>query len=80
MTIDLSTFDANDANRSSVSGLACRQGGVWIVRVATTETAASGPYRQAGSTPAVMNMVDTLIEGDPLTDAQERAERDKSWR
>jgi len=74
------TFDSIEASED-VSGLACRQNDGWVVRIATTEPAIAGDYRQAGSSaPAVLSMVDTMIAGDPLTQAQERAARDHSWR
>jgi hypothetical protein len=73
------TFDSVLTNKA-VSGLACRQSGAWIVRIATTEPVVASDYRQAGSAaPAVMNMVDTLMAGEPLTDAQERQARDEAW-
>lgn len=74
------TFDAIQTQKA-VSGLACRQSDAWVVRIATTEAGVASDYRQAGSAaPAVMNMVDTLIAGDPFTDAQERAAREHSWK
>ena len=74
------TFDSIEANKT-VSGLACRQPDAWVVRIATTEPVVASDYRQAGSAaPAVMSLVDSMIAGDPLTDAQERAARDHSWR
>ena len=73
------TFDRIEANKA-VSGLACREPEAWVVRIATTEPVLSSTYRQAGSAaPAVMEMVDSTIDGDPLTPAQERAARDHSW-
>jgi hypothetical protein len=74
------TFDSIEASKA-VSGLACRQPEAWVVRIATTEPVVASDYRQAGSAaPAVMSMVDSMIAGDPLTDAQERAARGNSWR
>ena len=74
------TFDSIQSNKA-VSGLACRDPQAWIVRIATSEAVASGPYRQAGSAaPAVMAMVDSMIDGDPLSAEQERAARDHNWR
>jgi hypothetical protein len=74
------TFDAVEQQRA-VSGLACRDDGAWLVRIATSEPAVSSDYRQAGSAaPAVMSMVDQMMAGDPLTDAEERAAREHNWR
>ncbi len=74
------TFDSIEG-RKAVSGLACRQPEAWVVRIATTEAVVESEYRQAGSAaPAVMSMVDSMIAGDPLTDAQERAAREHNWR
>jgi hypothetical protein len=64
-----------------VSGLACRDAGGWSVRVTSSEPAAGGAYRQAGSAaPAVLAMVDQLIAGDTLDENEERAARDQRWR
>lgn len=65
---------------SAVSGLACRDGQRWAVRVAVADHENGGAYRQAGSAaPAVLTMVDSLIEGDAFDADQERAARDHGW-
>ena len=70
---------ASQAISGLISGLACREPDAWVVRVATTEAAASGSHQQAAA-PAVMDMVDAIIAGEPLTADQERAARDHAWR
>lgn len=71
------TFVQNNA----VSGLACRDGQRWAVRVAVADHENGGAYRQAASAaPAVLAMVDQLIDGDAFNADQERAARDHSWR
>lgn len=65
---------------SGVSGLACRDGGQWNVRVTASETSTSGAYQQAASAPPqVLALVDQLIAGEPLEAQQERDARDKHW-
>lgn len=70
------TFVENNA----VSGLACRDGQRWAVRVAVSDHENGGAYRQAASAaPAVLSMVDQLIDGETFDADQERAARDHSW-
>lgn len=73
------TFTHTEAD-SGVSGLACREGSQWEVRVAASEAASGGAYRQAGSvSPQVLGLVDELIAGESLDAQQERAARDARW-
>lgn len=66
---------------AALSGLACRAGDGWAVRVATQEYTPENAYRQAGApSEAVMNAVDALIAGEPLDIEQERAARARGWR
>jgi hypothetical protein len=74
------TFVSADDD-SAVSGLACRDSGRWAVQVAVQERGEAGAYRQAASvSPAVLEMVDALIEGEPLDADEERSARDSGWR
>lgn len=67
--------------QNGVTGLACHEREGWAVRVASAARAPSGSYQQAGSTaPAVMAMVDQLIDGEALDGEQERAARTHHWR
>lgn len=81
------TFHARDGGicrtfvqNNAVSGLACREGQRWAVRVAVADHQNGGAYRQASSAaPAVLAMVDQLIDGEAFDAEQERAARDHSW-
>lgn len=69
------------ARNKGVSGLACRTDAGWAVRVAVTDPAEHGVYRQAASpAPQVLSMVDDLIDGDAFDAQQERDARDRNWR
>ncbi|MES1159005.1 MAG: NepR family anti-sigma factor [Terricaulis silvestris] len=63
-----------------VQGLACRDGDAWSIRVATATPHTGGDYTQAGDNPIVMNMVDALIQGDPLDAQQEEQARQHGWK
>jgi hypothetical protein len=69
-----------DAN--TLSGLACRDGERWAVRLAVSgPTATGGDYQQASSAaPAVLAAVDDMIDGEALDPTQEQALRDHHWR
>jgi anti-sigma factor RsiW len=73
---------AHQADARVVSGLACRDEARWAVRMALSEAAAnSGEYRQAGAaTPAILEAVDAIIDGETFDAAQERQARDAGWR
>lgn len=66
------------------AGLACREEGRWIVRVAAQAEPgeAGGGYRMAAAAmpPAVLGAVDQMIAGEPLDRVQEGAARDAGWR
>lgn len=64
--------------RSNVSGLACRQGEAWSVRM--TAQGGGGEVRMAGAPEAVMAAVDALIVGEPLDRAGEERARARGWR
>ncbi|MET3663686.1 anti-sigma factor [Caulobacter sp. 1776] len=75
------TFQPN--GREGLAGLACRDAGVWRLRVASpiqAETTAA--YRTAGSEspPAVLSAVDALIEGAPLDADGEAKALASRWR
>jgi hypothetical protein len=66
-----------------LAGLACREGGRWIVRTVTAwRPPAATAYRTAGdgAPPEVLATVDATISGDALGPAAERAARDRGWR
>lgn len=63
----------------AMAGLACRENDAWEIRVATA-TAENGEFRQAGAETLVMDVVDTMIEGEPLDAAQEEQARRRNWR
>jgi hypothetical protein len=74
------TFSESGAE-SGVSGLACRADDAWLIRIAAADAGASTEYRQAGSgAPAVLAMVDALMAGEPLDEAQEAEARANHWR
>lgn len=55
------------------SGIACRDGADWTIRYAMSD--GGGPDPSA----ALMAMVDTMIDGDPLTPAEEAEARARHW-
>jgi hypothetical protein len=66
----------------ATGGIACAQGKDWrIERLYGGVSQQSGAYRQAGS-PAAAMMADaqTMMAGDPLDAAAEKAARDAGWR
>jgi hypothetical protein len=60
--------------QNSMSGIACREDEGWTIRFATSR--GEGPDPGA----ALMAMVDTMIDGAPLTPAEEAEARDRNWR
>ncbi len=66
----------------AASGVACRQGGRWLVKgLFPGEGEPQGVYRVASSgDPRVMQMVGAMIDGEPFNAAQERAARAGAWR
>jgi hypothetical protein len=66
----------------SSSGLACRKDGRWAVKglLAAPEGQASDYRMAGGENPTLSNLVDSMIVGEPLDAAKERAARDHDWR
>jgi hypothetical protein len=66
-----------------MAGVACKEGGAWAVRMAVRqEPAAAGPaYEMAasGAPPAVLTVVEALIQGDPLDAEQEAHAKAGKW-
>jgi anti-sigma-K factor RskA len=72
------------AGTASSAGLACRHGDAWQVQalVAAPGGIAGNPdYRPAGSEipPVILNAVEAQMAGEPLTEAAERAVRQRGW-
>jgi hypothetical protein len=61
------------------SGIACRDANGWEVPM-TAAHGAQGDIRMAGASEAVLNVVATMIDGDPLDAEAEAAARDANWR
>jgi len=75
------TFQPN--GREGLAGLACREAGAWRLQVASPVAAKSAAaYRTAGSEapPAVLSVVDALIEGAPLDREGEQRAIAGHWR
>jgi len=68
--------------QSASSGLACRNGGRWLVRglFAAPEGQASDYRMAAGMNPNLATLVDSTIAGGPFDAAAEKAARDEGWR
>lgn len=66
----------------SSSGLACRDNGHWAVKgLLAAPEGQSNDYRMAGGeNPALTNLIDSTITGEPFDAARERAARDRGWR
>jgi len=73
------TFQPN--GREGLAGLACRDDGVWRLRVASPVTAQASTYRTASSEtpPAVLSAVDDMIDGAPLDARGEESARARNW-
>ena len=64
-----------------LAGLACRENDEWRLRVLAPATAAGGELRTASALPiAVLQAMDSSIEGAPLDAAAEAAAREAGWR
>lgn len=84
------TFKAKDggycrsfvSRSASAAGLACRSDADWQVAFTEAIDPEAGGIRQAASelTPALMQAVQSRIDGDALDGAGERAARDAGWR
>jgi hypothetical protein len=75
------------AMRRGPAGLACREWGEWVVEVLARnprarQDAGGETYRQAGTAfpPAVRTAVETRIDGEPLSAAEEAALATRGWR
>lgn len=70
------------ASPQSMAGLACREGGQWIVSAMQATSAQSGDLRRASSQlpAAVLAEVDARIQGDTLDADGERDARDAGWK
>lgn len=66
------------ASAVSLSGLACREQGEWHIK-ATDSLVESAGLRQASS-PAMLQIIEAHIAGEPLDAAAERSARDAGWR
>lgn len=66
----------------SMAGLACREGGQWIVPALQATNVESGDLRRASSQlpPAVLAEIDARIQGDTLDADGERNARDAGWK
>jgi hypothetical protein len=60
------------------SGVACRDTNGWDVAM-TAAAGAQGEIRMAGASEAVLNVVATMIDGDPLDAEDEAQARDAGW-
>jgi len=65
----------------SSSGLACRHDGRWALKgLLGVPEGQADDYRMAGGeNPALSNLVDSTIAGEPFDAAKERAARDSGW-
>ena len=64
------------------SGLACRDGGRWVLKglFAGPEGQGSDYRMAAGMDPNLAALVDSAMAGEPLDAAAEQAAKDKGWR
>jgi len=63
----------------AVEGVACRESDAWLVRgLLAREAQTTGDYRMATGSGS-MELVDRLIEGEPLDESQERAALANEW-
>jgi hypothetical protein len=60
------------------TGIACREAEGWNVAM-TAAQRAQGDIRMAGASEAVLNVVATMIDGDPLDAQAETQARDAGW-
>lgn len=70
-----------NVGKAGVSGLACRQNGLWAMRVMAPLEQAGGDFRTASSEmpAAVLDVVDATIIGETLGGVEEAAARDRGW-
>jgi hypothetical protein len=81
---DKAGADCRVFSTGAASGLACRQGGAWVIGALAGQAPESGAggYRQAGSEmpEAIRAAVSAIIDGAPFDAAAERQARDRGWR
>lgn len=65
---------------SRLSGVACKDDGLWQLRYGEGAAEVRTDYRMAGSGPGVMAAVTAIIAGEPLDRDQEEAARSRGWR
>jgi tellurite resistance protein len=66
----------------NMTGVACREAKGWAVRMAVRrDVSAEGTYRMAASglSPAVLAVVEGMIDGEPLDAGQEASARARGW-
>jgi hypothetical protein len=68
-----------ELTRGGATGIACRDAERWNLAM-TAAQGAQGDLRMAGASEAVLNVVATMIEGEPLDMEAETAARDANWR
>ncbi|MGE0669016.1 MAG: zf-HC2 domain-containing protein [Sphingomonadales bacterium] len=72
------SFDA--AQDGTVSGIACREGDRWQLRlVIPTKAQPDAEYRMAGSDEQIVKAAKAMMAGQPLDSAGEREVRDNGW-
>ncbi|MBW6524385.1 hypothetical protein KZ810_12825 [Sphingomonas sp. RHCKR47] len=65
---------------SRLSGVACKDDGLWHLRYGEGAAGARTDYRMAGSEPVAMAAVTAMIAGEPFDRDQEQAARARGWR
>lgn len=67
--------------QGGLAGLACHEGEDWKVRMAMAQPVGEADFRTASALPpAVMTVVEGMIEGEPLDAEGERAAKARGWR
>ena len=70
------SFDGHDG-----TGLACRSGDKWRIEALFGPVNSTAEYRAASAgNPRLGDLIDQVVEGDPLDSAQEREARSRNWR
>jgi hypothetical protein len=67
-----------ELTQRGTSGIACREADGWAVAM-TAAHGAEGEIRMAGASEAVLNVVATMIDGEPLDAEGEAQARDAGW-
>ena len=68
-----------ELTQRGTTGVACRGADDWDIAM-TAAQGAQGDIRMAGASEAVLNVVATMIDGDPLDAEAETAARNGGWR